>query len=190
MCNHHSPAQGSSLNTNKTVCETGSPAVFRDLYTWVANTYLVVFDTFLFCFKRGGGQEGRERKGKREAGKGRKRREEGRGENNLVTFLQLRPCLLVRMRSPPDIINNCDKFIRQYKQCSYSDLHSEARYRVHSGQVFLTAGAPPKTGRPLKGVRVVVLKAPGFGCSQSSILFTVILGVLLICVLWRFFPWL
>lgn len=189
MCNCHSPAQGSSLNTNKTACETGSLAVFRDLYTWVANTYLVVFDTFLFCFKRGGGQEGRERKGKREEGKGRKRKQEETGENNLVTFLQLRPCLLVRMRSPPDITNG-NKFIRQHKQCSYSDLHGEARYRVHSGQVFLTAGAPPKTGRPLKGVKVVVLKAPGFGCSQSSILFIVILGVLLVCVLWRFFPWL
>lgn len=69
-------------------------------------------------------ERGRE-KGKRER-EGREKREEGRGENNLVTFLQLRPCLLVRMRSPPDITNNCDKFIRQYKQCSYSDLHSEA----------------------------------------------------------------
>lgn len=119
-------------------------------------------------------------KGKRER-EGRENREE-RGENNLVTFLQLRPSPC-QDEKPTDITNNCNKFIRQHKQCSYSDLHSEAHYWVHSGQVFLTAGAPPKTGRPLKGVKVVVLKAPGFGCSQSSILFIVILGVLLICVL-------
>lgn len=50
---------------------------------------------------KGGGQEGREEGGRRKREEGRKGGREGRGQRNLVTFLQLRrPCLLFRMMKP------------------------------------------------------------------------------------------
>lgn len=110
---------------------------------------------------------------------------QGRGKNDPVTFLLLRrSCLLFRMMKPTRHYNQRQQIHLAAQPTPHPQIFSQADYLVHAGEVFLTAGAShPKTGHSLKGVRAAVLKAPGFGCSQSSVLFTVILGVLLICVL-------
>lgn len=102
-----------------------------------------------------------------------------------MTFLLLRrSCLSLRMMTPTRYYNQLQQIHLAAQTLPHPQIFSQADYLVHSGEMFLTAGAShPKTGHSLKGVRVAVLKAPGFGCSQSSVLFTVILGVLLVCVL-------
>lgn len=131
-------------------------------------------------------KEGREREEGRREGERESEREKGeREENNPVTFLLLRrSCLLFRMMKPT----------RHYKQLQQIHLAAQPMPHVQIFTVrhsilytlvkwFSQQEHHSQTGHSLKGVRVAVLKAPGFGCSQSSVLFTVILGVLLVCVL-------
>lgn len=141
----------------------------------------------LFCFvlKERQGREGNRKaeRGKREAGG--KRGWEG-GKNQPGDFLAVKKALSPSQgdEAHQTLQTTATNSSGSTNNASYSGLQSEAHYLVHSGEMFLTAGAShPKTGHSLEGVRVAVLKAPGFGCSQSSVLFTVILGVLLICVL-------
>lgn len=116
------------------------PCSFQRSAHWVANTYLVVFDTFLFCFKRKTWKGwGKERKAEREGG-GRERgreeekkeeeeeeEEEGREENQeerrgkITRWLSCcweGPVSFSGWWSPPDITNNCNRFTgRQHRQC-------------------------------------------------------------------------
>lgn len=157
----------------------------------------------LWYLKKGGG-EGRKsrKKGKmrrrEEGGKGGReedKREREKAKSNLMTFLQFKKSPFPPFQddvATPDITNNCNKWVWQHKKCLVFKSSWWDPYILYTVcRMFFAAGeSNPKTLDSLwKGARIAVLKAPDFGCLQSSILFIVILGTFFICISWRFFPW-